>query len=96
MTWLSEKRMRQWSLPGNVLERKRFYGRRHSEVALFEQGKLTATVVAQTDCTLLEITRHDFRRREKTNVNLEDREKPVYSIQNTHQGGRNDLRAAHL
>jgi CRP/FNR family cyclic AMP-dependent transcriptional regulator len=32
------------------------------EVALFEQGKRTATVVAQTDCTLLEITRHDFHR----------------------------------
>jgi CRP-like cAMP-binding protein len=32
------------------------------EVALFEQGKRTATVVAQTDCTLLEITRSDFRR----------------------------------
>ena len=32
------------------------------EVALFEQGKRTATVVAQTDCTLLEITRQDFHR----------------------------------
>lgn len=32
------------------------------EVALFERGKRTATVVAQTDCTLLEITRDDFRR----------------------------------
>ena len=30
------------------------------EVALFEQGKRTATVVARTDCTLLEITRNDF------------------------------------
>ncbi|MDP1990176.1 MAG: cyclic nucleotide-binding domain-containing protein [Syntrophales bacterium] len=32
------------------------------EVALFERGKRTATVVAQTDCTLLEITRDDFHR----------------------------------
>ena len=29
-------------------------------MALFEQGKRTATVVAQTDCTLLEIARDDF------------------------------------
>ena len=32
------------------------------EVALFEQGKRTATVVARTDCILLEITRNDFLR----------------------------------
>jgi len=30
------------------------------EVALFEQGKRTATVVALTDCVLLEISRPDF------------------------------------
>jgi CRP-like cAMP-binding protein len=30
------------------------------EVALFEQGKRTATVAALTDCTLLEITRDAF------------------------------------
>jgi CRP-like cAMP-binding protein len=30
------------------------------EVALFEQGKRTATVTALTDCTLLEITRDAF------------------------------------
>jgi CRP/FNR family transcriptional regulator, cyclic AMP receptor protein len=30
------------------------------EVALFEQGKRTATVAALTDCTLLEISRNDF------------------------------------
>ena len=32
------------------------------EVALFEQGNRTATVVARTDCTLLEITRNNFLR----------------------------------
>lgn len=32
------------------------------EVALFEQGKRTATVVARSDCVLLEITRNDFLR----------------------------------
>jgi len=32
------------------------------EVALFEQGKRTATVVALTDCLLLEISRADFLR----------------------------------
>ena len=30
------------------------------EVALFDQGKRTATVIALTDCYLLEITRDDF------------------------------------
>jgi CRP-like cAMP-binding protein len=30
------------------------------EVALFEQGKRTATVVALTDCSLLEVTRANF------------------------------------
>ena len=32
------------------------------EVALFEQGNRTATVVARSDCVLLEITRNDFLR----------------------------------
>jgi CRP/FNR family transcriptional regulator, cyclic AMP receptor protein len=32
------------------------------EVALFEQGKRTATVAALTDCVLLEISRNDFLR----------------------------------
>ncbi|MCX5911937.1 MAG: cyclic nucleotide-binding domain-containing protein [Deltaproteobacteria bacterium] len=32
------------------------------EVALFEQGKRSATVLARSDCVLLEITRNDFLR----------------------------------
>ena len=40
------------------------------EVALFEQGKRTATVTALTDCVLLAINRNDFLRLAEENPRI--------------------------